>query len=114
MTDYLLKFDSKEVAEQFSIANGFAKVDKAGKVNTTLADLTYSLLEIGENNKDGKFWVLFRDLVDRVIPSGAEQFIYWDSNFTVKDESGNDIQVPYPSDPLVSPTTFWMQDNIIL
>ena len=81
MTDYLLKFPSKQVAEQFGLASGFAAVDEEGVIASTLATHDYALHEIGEHN-GADFWVLFRDLADIPIPEGGEQFIYWSSNLT--------------------------------
>ena len=78
MTDYILKFPSKDIAEQFGIANGFAVVDESGAVVSTLATHEYALHEIGEHN-GADYWVLFRDLVGIPIPEGGEQFIHWAS-----------------------------------
>jgi len=78
MTDYILKFPSKAVAEQFGIANGFAVIDESGAVVSTLATHEYALHEIGEHN-GLDFWVLFRDLVGLPVPEGGEQFIFWSS-----------------------------------
>jgi hypothetical protein len=78
MTDYILKFPSKAVAEQFGIANGFAVIDESGAVVSTVATHEYALHEIGEHN-GSDWWVLFRDLVGIPIPEGGEQFIYWAS-----------------------------------
>lgn len=95
MTDYLLKFPSKEAAEQFGIANGFAAADENGEVQPSLASHTHALCVIGEHNgKD--FWVLFRDLVGIPIPEDGGQFIYWAS------ASGN----PRPVDESV-PNIWW-------
>jgi hypothetical protein len=77
MTDYLLKFPSKAVAEQFGIASGYA-VDNAGVVEATLATHEYALHQIGEHNGTD-YWVLFRDLVGLPVPEGADEFIYWAS-----------------------------------
>jgi hypothetical protein len=78
MIDYLLKFPSKSIAEQFGIANSFTtEVD--GVIQTTFASHEYALHEIGEHNGTD-FWVLFRDLVGIPIPEGADQFIYWASS----------------------------------
>jgi hypothetical protein len=79
MTDYLLKFPSKAVAEQFGIANGFAALDENGEVQSSLASHTHALCIIGEHEGDGQYWVLFRDLIGIPIPEGAEVFIYWSS-----------------------------------
>lgn len=89
MTDYLLVFPSKTVAEQFGIANGFAVPDENGEVQSSLASHTHALCVIGEHFTggdeetpavgDGQWWVLFRDLVGIPIPEGGEQFIYWSS-----------------------------------
>jgi hypothetical protein len=95
MIDYLLKFPSKAVAEQFGIASGYA-VDNAGVVETTLATHEYALHEIGEHNGND-FWVLFRDLVGLPVPEGAEQFIYWAST----------SDTPRPTDDPTVPNTFW-------
>jgi len=104
MTDYLLKFPSKSIAEQFGIASGYA-VDNEGVVETTLATHEYALHEIGEHNGTD-FWVLFRDLVGIPIPEGADQFIFWASDFTVDDEEGNPLPVPRPTSEEV-PNIFW-------
>lgn len=107
MIDYLLKFPSKEIAEQFGIANGFAVPDEDGIVQTTLASHEHALCIIGEHNGDEQCWVLFRDLVGIPIPEGGEQFIYWASDFTVNDENGNPIPIPRPTDDPDVPNTFW-------
>ena len=96
MIDYLLKFPSKAVAEQFGIANGLAAVDESGAVVSTLATHEYALHEIGEHN-GADFWVLFRDLVGIPIPAGGEQFIFWSST------SGLDR----PTDGITAPNVFW-------
>jgi len=106
MTDYLLKFASKQIAEQFGIANGFAALDENGEVQSSLASHTHALCVIGEHNGDGQYWVLFRDLVGIPIPAGGEQFIYWASDFTVDDEDGNPVSVPRPISDDV-PSTWW-------
>jgi len=104
MIDYLLKFPSKSIAEQFGIASGYA-VDNKGCVETTLATHEYALHEIGEYNGTD-FWVLFRDLVGLPVPEGADQFIFWASDFTVDDEEGNPLPVPRPISDDV-PNIFW-------
>ena len=106
MTDYLLKFPSKQVAEQFGIANGFAQVDDEGIIQTSLATHTHALHEIGEHNgKD--YWVLFRDLVGIPIPDGADQFIYWSSDWSVIDDAGSEIPIPRPEFNPDVPNVFW-------
>lgn len=105
MIGYILKFPSKEVAQQFGIANGYA-VDNEGIIETTLATHEYALHEIGEHN-GADYWVLFRDLVGLPVPEGAEQFIYWASDFTVDDENGEPILIPRPTDDPDVPNTFW-------
>jgi len=95
MTDYLLKFPSREVAVQFGLANGFAVIDDEGNEQITLASHEYALCIVGEHN-GSDWWVLFRDLVGIPIPEGGEQFIYWASDFTVDDEDGNPVPVPRP------------------
>jgi len=104
MTDYILRFPSKAIAEQFGIASGYA-VDNEGVIETTLATHEYALHEIGEHNGTD-FWVLFRDLVGIPIPEGADQFIFWASDFTVDDEEGNPLPVPRPISEEV-PSIFW-------
>lgn len=105
MIDYILRFKSKAVAEQFGIANGYA-VDNDGVVETTLATHQYALHEIGEHN-GADYWVLFRDLVGLPVPEGADQFIFWSSTWTVTDEDGNEIPVPRPEDQPDVPSVFW-------
>jgi hypothetical protein len=95
MTDYILKFPSKDIAEQFGIANGFAVIDESGAVVSTLATHEYALHEIGEHN-GADYWVLFRDLVGIPIPEGGEQFIHWASSSSE----------PRPTDES-TPNIFW-------
>jgi hypothetical protein len=78
MIDYILKFPSKEVAEQFGVASGFAVVNEDGSVTATFASHEYALHEIGEHNGTD-YWFLFRDLVGIPVPAGGEQFIHWSS-----------------------------------
>jgi len=94
MTDYILKFPSKEAAVQFGMANGFTSTDKNGEPQSPLASHEHALCIVGEHNGDGQWWVLFRDLVGIPIPEGAEQFIHWSS------ASGD----PHPED---CPQQFW-------
>ena len=77
MIDHILKFPSKEIAEQFGVASGYA-VDNEGVIETTLATHEYALHEIGEHN-GADYWFLFRDLVGLPVPQGADQFIVWSS-----------------------------------
>jgi hypothetical protein len=103
MIDYLLKFPSKAVAEQFGIANGFAKLDpESGLVFSSLASHTHALHQIGEHNGDGKYWVLFRDLVGIPVPEGGEQFIFWSST----------REMPRPQDDPSVPNIFWADGSI--
>ena len=107
MIDYILKFQSKEAAEQFGIANGFAATDKDGEIQPAPASHTQALHVIGEHFVggdedtpaigDGKYWVLFRDLIGIPIPEGGEAFIYWTS------ASGE----PRPTDDPATPNAFW-------
>ena len=106
MTDYLLKFPSKQVAEQFGIANGFAQVDDDGIIQTSLASHTHALHEIGEHN-GSDYWVLFRDLVGIPIPEGGDQFIYWASDWSVIDDAGSEISIPRPEFNPDVPSVFW-------
>jgi hypothetical protein len=107
MIDYILKFKSKAIAEQFGIANGFAAPDENGEVQSSLASHTHALCVIGEHNGDGQYWVLFRDLIGIPIPAGGEQFIYWCSEWTVEDGAGSEISVPRPEFSPDVPNTFW-------
>jgi hypothetical protein len=114
MIDYLLKFPNKATAEQFGIANSFAKLDpESGLVFLSLASHTHALHEIGEHNGDGNYWVLFRDLVDIPVPKGGEQFIYWSSDFVVHDDAGSDIPVPRPEFNPDVPNIFWADGSIL-
>lgn len=107
MIDYILKFPSKSIAEQFGIANGFAVLDEDGIVQTTLASHEHALCIIGEHFTggdentpaigDGQYWVLFRDLIGIPIPDGGEVFIHWAST---SDE-------PRPTEDLTVPNVFW-------
>jgi hypothetical protein len=120
MIDYILKFPSKEVAEQFGIANGFAAPDEDGVIQSTLASHTHAMCVVGEHSipqpdidgepqpaiGDGQWWVLFRDLVGIPIPEGGDLYIYWSSDWTVEDEAGNDIKIPRPESEDV-PNVFW-------
>jgi len=121
MTDYLLKFTSKAVAEQFGIANGFAAPDEDGVIQSSLASHEHALCVIGEhfipqpdiNDEpqpaigDGQYWVLFRDLVGIPIPEGGEQFIYWASNQSIIDDAGDEIFCPRPEFNPDVPSIFW-------
>ena len=78
MTDYILNFPSKAIAEQFGIANGFSSPDENGEVQSSLASHEHALCVVGEFAD--AWWVLFRDLVGIPIPEGGEQFIYWTSS----------------------------------
>ena len=106
MIDYILKFESKQVAEQFGIANGFAQADENGVIQTSLASHTHALHEIGEHN-GSDYWVLFRDLVGIPIPKGGDQFIYWSSDWSVIDDAGSEIQIPRPEFNPDVPNVFW-------
>jgi hypothetical protein len=106
MTDYLLKFPSKDIAEQFGIANGFAVIDESGAVVSTLATHEYALHEIGEHNGTD-FWVLFRDLAGIPIPEGADQFIFWSSNQSIIDDAGSEISIPRPEFNPDVPNIWW-------
>lgn len=106
MIDYLLKFPSKSVAEQFGIANGFAASDENGEVQSSLASHTHALCELGPHN-GADYWVLFRDLVGIPIPAGGEQFIFWSSEWTVEDDAGSSISIPRPEFNPDVPNTFW-------
>jgi hypothetical protein len=105
MTDYILRFPSKSIAEQFGIANGFS-VEVDGVIQTTFASHEYALHEIGEHN-GADFWVLFRDLVGLPIPEGADQFIYWASNQSIIDDAGDEIFLPRPEFNPDVPSIFW-------
>ena len=103
MQDYLLRFPSKSAAEKFGIASGFAsEVD--GEVVSHIASHEHAMCVVGDY--DGAWWVLFRDLVGIPIPAGADQFIYWASDFTVEDDDGNSVQVPRPISDDV-PNIWW-------
>ena len=108
MIDYILRFPSKEVAEAFGLAHGFAQQNEDGAIVTTLATHEYALHEIGEHNGDGQYWILFRDLVGLPVPEGADEFIFWSSNQTALTEDGIETRVPRPvTDPDV-PNVWWV------
>jgi hypothetical protein len=104
-TDYLLKFPSKEIAEQCGLANGFAQ-EVDGAIVSTLATHEYALHEIGEHN-GADYWVLFRDLVGIPVPPEGEQFIFWSSSWTVIDDAGSEISIPRPEFNPDVPSVFW-------
>ena len=104
--DYLLKFPSKQIAEQFGIVNGFAQADEDGNIQTSLASHAHALHEIGAHN-GSDYWVLFRDLVGIPIPEGGDQFIYWSSDWSVIDDAGSEIQIPRPEFNPDVPNVFW-------
>jgi hypothetical protein len=105
MTDYILKFPSKDIAEQFGVANGFAQ-EVDGAIVSTLATHEYALHEIGEHNGTD-YWVLFRDLVGIPIPEGGEQFIFWASNQSIIDDAGSEISIPRPEFNPDVPNIWW-------
>jgi len=90
MIDYLLKFPSKAVAEQFGVANGFAVTDENGEVQSNLASHTHAMCVVGEHN-GADWWVLFRDLVGIPIPEGGEQFIFWASTYDTPRPISDDV-----------------------
>ena len=106
MIDYLLKFPSKEVAQQFGLTNGFATVDENGEVQSSLASHEHALCVIGEHDGDGQWWVLFRDLVGIPIPEGGEQFIHWASTQTTIDRNRKTIPRPRPTSK-DTPNVWW-------
>jgi hypothetical protein len=108
MIDYLLKFPSKQIAEEFGVANGFAIVDDEGITQNIMATHTYAIHEIGEHNgKD--FWVLFRDLVGIPIPKDGKKFIVWSSDMTVVDDADDEIPIPRPEFNPNIPSVFWAE-----
>jgi len=107
MTDYILKFPSKQVAEQFGLVNGFAQQDTDGIIVSTLASHEHALYEVGEHNSDGQYWVLFRDLIDIPIPDGGEAFVYWSSSQRVIDENGEETPIPRPFNNPDVPKVWW-------
>jgi hypothetical protein len=104
MTDYILRFPSKSAAEQFGIANGFAS-EVNGEIHSNIASHSHAMCVVGEHN-GSDWWVLFRDLEGIEVPGGADQFIYWASDFTVDDEDGNPVPVPRPISDDV-PNIWW-------
>jgi hypothetical protein len=130
MIDYILKFPSKEAAEQFGLASGFAVQDEKGNIVSTIASHEHALYEIGEHFitqqtdiadesetesvieppipiGDGQYWVLFRDLVGIPVPPGAEEFIVWSSNQTTYDDNGYEISVPRLVEDSSIPNVWW-------
>jgi len=105
MIDYILRFESKAIAEQFGVAHGFTtEVD--GVIQAVFASHQYALHEIGEHNgKD--YWFLFRDLVGIPVPSDATPFIYWASNQSIIDDAGDEIFFPRPEFNPDVPSVFW-------
>ena len=130
MTDYILKFPSKEAAQQFGLVNGFTVQDESGNIVSRLASYEHALYEIGEHFitqqtdiadesetesvieppipiGDGQYWVLFRDLVGIPVPPGAEEFIVWSSNQKTFDDNGYEISVPRPVEDSSIPNVWW-------
>ena len=104
MTDFILRFPSKSAVEQFGIASGFASANEDGEIVSNLASHEYALHVVGDF--DDAWWVLFRDLAGIPVPAGAEQYIYWASDFTVDDEDGNPVPIPRPISDNV-PNIWW-------
>lgn len=107
MTDYLLKFPSRDVAIQFGASTGLAVQDDGGNWFPNLASHEHALLEIGPHNGEN-YWILFRDLIGIPIPDGGEQFIYWSSSWKTIDENGNEILIPRPESNPDVPNIFWI------
>lgn len=105
MIDYLLKFPSKETAIQFGASTGLATQDEAGNWQASTATHNHCLLEIGEYN-GSDYWILYRDFNGIPVPEGADQFIYWCSEWTTG--AFGDVEfIPRPDDDTLSPTVFW-------
>ncbi len=114
--DYILKFVSKQEAELFGIANGFA-IEKEGEVITNLATHTYAMNIIGEHYIDGvsdkKYWVIFRDLIGLPFPPDASNFVVWASWMTQEVPDPEDpnktitVPLPRPTDDPNIPNTWW-------
>jgi hypothetical protein len=105
MIDYLLKFPSKDVAIQFGASTGLASQDEDGNWQASTATHNHCLLEIGEYN-GSDYWILYRDFTGIPVPEGADQFIYWCSEWTTGE--GDDTHpVPRPTDDTLAPTVFW-------
>ena len=119
--DYLLRFDSEAQAQQFGLANGFARANKQGNIVATVATHDYGLFVIGphiqppldeesEPISDGKWWVLFRDLVGLDLPVGSDAFIVWASWQTEEvpnpDDPTETVTIPRPR-PLDAPQVSW-------
>jgi hypothetical protein len=105
MIDYILKFPSKSAAEAFGVATGFAREDSDGNIVTTLATHEYAMIEVGDYNGDGGYWIFFRDLVGLPIPPGGEDYIAWASNVFITDEDGVERCKPKPVD---TPNVWWV------
>lgn len=107
MIDYLLKFPSKEIAIQFGTLTGLATQNEDGEWQASTATHNHCLLEIGSHN-DSDYWILYRDFSHIEIPTGADQFIYWCSEWTVTDEAdGTEIPIPRPEFNPDVPSVFW-------
>ncbi|MFN4909430.1 MAG: hypothetical protein ACK5H0_10415 [Bacteroidota bacterium] len=106
MKDYIFRFPSKQIAEQFALANNFAEFDECSGSITPLLESEYCINEIGPHNGEN-YWILFRDLVGIPIPAGGEAFIYWASDWSVLDEDGQEIPIPRPEDDPDVPNVFW-------
>ena len=104
MIDYILKFPSKDAAEAFGIVNGFARANEDGNIVATLGTHEYALVEVGDYNGDGCYWLLFRDLIGIAIPPGGEDYIAWASNVFITDEDGVERCKPKPAD---TPNIWW-------
>lgn len=124
MIDYLLKFNNKEEAEIFAVNNGFAEINADG-ITSQVYDQSYSMSIIGEHwipsgNEitsedgilypqlvgDGYYWVLFRDLIDRALPEGADLYIMWSSDMTITKRKKT-IPIERPTDDPLIPNRFW-------
>lgn len=111
MTDFLLKFDSKEQAVEFATNNGYMAVDTDEEGNEISVPLLqgdkYVYTVIGEHiyptnetetmrdeggneweqpimEGDGNHWILFRTWDDNLDTSIAEDYIVWNSKETTR------------------------------
>jgi hypothetical protein len=88
MTDYLLCFPSRDAAIQFGLDNGFLEIVDGSPVQSFDKQQVCSIYAIGEWEGDGKWWILFRDMLNIPVQPDWEQYIFWRTSDGPQPENG--------------------------